>query len=398
MSGYDGAYHRLRAHLDGQAVGFPATRSGVELRVLRHLFTPREAEVATCLRSGFEPFDRIFERARGLVGSAQELSDMLAAIHRKGGIEAISRDGGTWYRNVPLVVGMYELQTGRLTSGFVRDVDRYLSDPRFGLSFLGTSLPQMRTIPIRESLTPRLGVGTFDEVDALLEQASGPFAIGECICRGKAAMKGRPCTVTTRKETCLGLGEMAESFLRSGNGREITRDEARVVIAANQADGLVLQPSNAERPGFICSCCGCCCGMLSVHRQLPVPLDFWATNFLAVVDPETCTGCGVCAKRCQAGAVRVTGSPPVAAVEQSRCLGCGVCVPTCRRRAVRLVKKAVETRPPPTMEALYTIIQAGKPGFWGKLRLIARLLIGGLRTGRPFTTNPRTSRKFSKTS
>ena len=42
---------------------FPATRSGAEIRLLRHIFTPREAEIATFLTYKFEPLERIFERA-----------------------------------------------------------------------------------------------------------------------------------------------------------------------------------------------------------------------------------------------------------------------------------------------------------------------------------------------
>jgi len=33
-------YRRLQQHLDRMPVGFPATRSGVEIRILERLFTP----------------------------------------------------------------------------------------------------------------------------------------------------------------------------------------------------------------------------------------------------------------------------------------------------------------------------------------------------------------------
>ena len=36
-------YTRLREHLDRLPAGFPATESGVELRILKRLFTPDEA-------------------------------------------------------------------------------------------------------------------------------------------------------------------------------------------------------------------------------------------------------------------------------------------------------------------------------------------------------------------
>ena len=80
------------------------------------------------------------------------------------------------------------------------------------------------------------------------------------------------------------------------------------IIEQNQKQGLVLQPSNTEKADFICSCCGCCCGMLDVHKNIPKPLDFWASNFQAVVDTNTCEGCGTCEEWCQVGAVSVSES------------------------------------------------------------------------------------------
>ena len=42
----DDVYVRLREHLDNLPVGFPKTESGVELRILKRLFTEEEAEMA----------------------------------------------------------------------------------------------------------------------------------------------------------------------------------------------------------------------------------------------------------------------------------------------------------------------------------------------------------------
>jgi hypothetical protein len=70
-------YAKLQKHLDNQAVGFPATRSGVEIKILKHIFTPQEAEIACCLSYKFEPLEAIFRRAGHLVGSPEELEKSL---------------------------------------------------------------------------------------------------------------------------------------------------------------------------------------------------------------------------------------------------------------------------------------------------------------------------------
>jgi len=381
MNREEQVYIKLQQHLDKQPVGFPATRSGVELRILKHIFSPQEARVATCLSYEYEPVETIFQKAKHLVASPRELILILETILKKGGLEAKLKGGQKQYCNTPLVVGMYEFQLNRLTPEFIEDFNEYTTGMRFGLEFLSTKVPQMRTIPIEKSLHPQHEAAPFDTVLALMQKARGPFAIFECICRKKKRLIDEPCQVTDRKETCLAMDEMAQMAIDGDYGRQISRDEAVAIITQNQKEGLVLQPSNSRAAEFICSCCGCCCGMLSVHQTLPKPLDYWATNFYAQVDAQACDGCGVCAKRCQVGAARISEKQDSATIDLNRCLGCGVCLPTCPQNAITLEKKKHEIKPPQTREDLYQIIMDGKKGRLGKLKITGKLLFDAIRTG-----------------
>ncbi len=374
-------YIKLQKHLDNQAIGFPATQSGVEIKILKHIFAPEEAEITSYLSYKLEPPKKIFGRVGHLVESPEELEKLLDRIQKKGGIEFKIKDGTKHYCCAPLVVGMYELQLGRLTPEFIKDFNEYTSDKNFGIEFLSTELPQMRTIPVARSIHPQHNVSTFDEVTTLLRQAEEPFVIIECICRKRKLIVGKSCDVTDRKETCLAIGSMAQMVLLNSTGREITRDEAMSIIEQNQKQGLVLQPSNTEKAEFICSCCGCCCGMLGVHKRIPKPLEFWASNFQAVVDTNTCNGCGTCEGSCQVGAVCVSENKQHAVVDLNRCLGCGVCVSNCPTESISLLKKSTEVRPPQTWEDLHEIIMAKKKGRLGKLKLKGKIFIDAVRTG-----------------
>lgn len=374
-------YIDLQRHIDGQAIGFPATKNGSELRILKHIFSPKEAEIATCLTYKLEPLETVLERVGHLVESPEKLTEILDGIEKKGGIELEIRDGERFYRNVPLVVGMYELQLGELTQEFIKDFDDYTSDKRFGIEFLSTKIPQMRTIPISRSIQPQHHTSTFDEVTTLLQQAEAPFSIFECICRKKKSLGGEPCKITKRKETCFATGGMAQTVLRNGIGREITLNESLSILDENQKEGLVLQPSNTEKAEFICSCCGCCCGMLSMHKSLPKPVDFWASNYYAVADIDLCNGCANCEKRCQVRAARVSEQKRKASVDLNRCIGCGLCIPTCAQKAISLKKKANEVIPPQTRGDLYDIIMSHKKGRLGKLKIMGKIVIDAIRTG-----------------
>jgi electron transport complex protein RnfB len=377
----DQVYVKLQKHLDNQAIGFPATKTGVEIRVLKHIFTPEEAEIATFLSYKFEPLESIYSRVETEVKSPEKLWNILDNIQKKGGIEIKIKNGEKHYCNAPLVVGMYEFQLDRLTPEFIKDFNDYTSDKAFGIELLSTELPQMRTIPVAKSIHPQHNVSTFDEITALLQEAEEPFIILECICRKKKSLEGEPCKVTDRKEVCLAVGGMAQMALASNVGRQITRDEAMLIIEQNQKEGLVLQPSNTKTAEFICSCCGCCCGMLTLHKNLPKPLNFWATNFYAVVNKNTCEGCGNCEESCQVGAVKVSEKENHAAVNIERCLGCGVCVANCPNESISLVKKPIEVMPPQTREELNDIIMDKKKGKFGKLLLTGKLFYDAFRTG-----------------
>ena len=65
----ENVYERLRERLDDMAVGFPATESGVEMRILKKIFTESEAELFVKLRPIPESPKDIAERL-GLEGRA----------------------------------------------------------------------------------------------------------------------------------------------------------------------------------------------------------------------------------------------------------------------------------------------------------------------------------------
>jgi Na+-translocating ferredoxin:NAD+ oxidoreductase subunit B len=62
MNGEIDIYRELQKHLDKMPVGFPATESGVEIRILKHLFTSEEAKISLSLSAIPEPLERIYRQ------------------------------------------------------------------------------------------------------------------------------------------------------------------------------------------------------------------------------------------------------------------------------------------------------------------------------------------------
>jgi ferredoxin len=375
MTNHNRIYRLLQRHLDRQPVGFPAVWSRADQRLLRKMFTPDEVEVALSLSFHPAPLAAIVERTAP-ARTAEATGRLLDSMFQKGAIGWKERDGvGLWYL-LPVVIGFYESQDGNPTPEFMATADAYMKTLGFGASLLAVSPPQMRTIPINQSIPVERNVATYDEIRAIVGESRGPIAVLPCICRSKKVLAHQPCKKTARLETCVAFGDMAAMVRRRGHGREVTREEARAIFQQNEDDGLVLQPANARHPEFVCSCCGCCCGMLSMQRSLPHPVDFWTSSFRAEIDGALCSRCGKCVTRCQVNAMTLPRGDGPAEINPDRCIGCGLCVAKCPSAALRLARRSPETVPPATEEDLQAEIAARKKGPWARRRMLARVVLG----------------------
>ncbi len=342
-------YRRLAQHLDRLPDGFPPSSTGADLRLLELLFTPEEAELAAHLSLARESAGAIAVRA-GLAGEAARRR--LDAMAEKGLILSVRDENGVQtYMAAPFVVGIYEFQVNNLSADFRNALREYWSTavdcPQ------PETIPQMRTIPIRESIDARQETLTYEQVNALVD-AHTRFAVAPCICRRRAHLEGKGCAAP--EESCLIFGDWADFYARTGRGRKIDRAEMLALIAQADQANLVLRPSNSQDVAFICCCCGCCCGGLRGLQRHPRPADAVASAFIAAFDPEACQGCFTCLQRCQMQALVENGGR--VALREERCIGCGLCVTTCPSGALRLARKPENelTRVPPTMEETWRVI------------------------------------------
>lgn len=354
----DPIYRQLQRHLDELPVGFPPTQSGVEIRILEHLFAPEEAALATCLSLIPEPLSRIHAR----MGAEEritllELEACLDSMFRKGTVLMRSDLGEKSYSNAMLIVGMFELQVERLTKEFASDVQQYL-DEAFALELFRSRIPQLRTIPVHRSVPHENYVSSYDSVRRIVDGLEGQIAVANCVCRQARDVSGIGCRHTGMRETCLVFGATAQQHLDMGIARVISKSEALEILSKAEDAGLVLQPENVARPHYICCCCGDCCGILTTLKKFPRPAEFYATNHRVRVDQDRCNGCESCVERCQMEAIAVVDG--AARVNLDRCIGCGNCVVSCPVQAMQLEKLEAEKQPPRSTNALYMSIMSRK--------------------------------------
>jgi len=367
-------YRALQKHLNTMPVGYPATLTGVELRLLEYMFTTEEARAALNIGWQLETFDEIFQRAEQKGYTEDKFRNLIDSMADKGSIFSTTSGDQKRYACHPLVVGMFEMQPWHLTPNLYLTVRDYMLQ-RFSVEYYTTKVRQMRVIPIQTSVTSQLSISPYDNIREIVDQTKDRIGITNCICKMAKDNLGKKCLVTDRREVCMGFRDFHDIFVRNGWGRAISKKEALEILDQNEKDGLVLMPTSLQDPQFVCSCCGCCCGILELVSMVPRSVDFVESNYQARLNPETCTGCGTCKDRCQMQAIKYDGTKAIA-IDERKCIGCGLCVSTCPSNSLSLARKEKEFTPPKDLEELYSVIDQHKKSTLGKYAMMAKAFMG----------------------
>ncbi|OGR21493.1 MAG: 4Fe-4S ferredoxin [Desulfobacula sp. RIFOXYA12_FULL_46_16] len=333
-------YKKLAAHLDRTPSGFPETESGVELRILKQLFTQEEAELALSLVMMPEPVEAIAKRANR---EPKDIKPTLIEMGKKGTLIHVQKDGADSFMLLQFVVGIWEYQVNRLTKELIRDFNEYV--PYLIKDQYKNKTQQLRVVPVAKAVNTELNIMDYEQVENIIRSQS-KILVAPCICRKEHSLMGKGCGKLS--ETCLVFGGGAYIYESRGIGRTITQDEAMEIVRQGVKQGLVPQPSNAKKPMNICLCCDCCCQILKNIKDFEAPAKIVSSNFQARVNPDACTGCQACEEICPMDAILVDAEETVAHVNLDRCIGCGLCVTVCEFDAVALKdKEAGERMEPP---------------------------------------------------
>jgi len=344
----DDVYHNLAKHLDNLPSGFPSTENGVEIRILKRLFSAEEAGIAVGLKMRQEPASTI---ARRLGMDEEKIVPVLENMSRKGLVFRKRKKDQFFYMAAQFVIGIWEYHVNSLDEGLIRDFNEYI--PYLVKNgWVKQKTQQLRVVPINLSVTAETNVMPYEQAEEMVRKQS-KIVVAPCICRREHNMVGKGCD--RPEEVCLVFSTAAFYYEENGLGRPVTQEEALELLKKGIEAGLVIQPSNAKKAANICMCCGCCCQILKNIKLLPEPAKLVHTNYYAQVQVDNCTGCSTCVQRCPMDAVMVDGT---AQVDLNRCIGCGLCVPTCDVDAIRVKRKDKDEQyePPDTFVHTYVRI------------------------------------------
>ncbi len=368
-------YKKLAVHLDQLPGGYPSTDTGVELRILRRLFSEEEARLALKLSLLPEEAAVIARRAKMPV---PDIEEQLESMAKKGLIFRLSRKKRPpKYMATQFVIGIWEYHVNDLDHDLIRDFNEYL--PALMDMKTWKKAPQLRTVPVNQSLDAKLQAMPYENAVDMVKQHRH-FVEAPCICRREHRMMGQGCDKP--EGSCLIMGVASEYYEKNGLGRKITQEEALQILEKADEQGLVLQPSFSKKIANICCCCGCCCQVLLNIKKTSEPASMIASAFTVALNAQVCIGCGVCERRCQIDAISLKEDK--AEVEVRRCIGCGLCVSTCPAGALTLVRKPEPVKPEIPDDLIQAAVRRsrarGKTGQWGLVKFSARSLLSRVKS------------------
>lgn len=342
-------YRKLAQRLDAIPNGFPATKSGIELRLLAKIFTPEEAALASVMRLSREPAADIAARAGVDADTAYRT---LKEMARKGQIRIKKGKGQLLFGLMPFAVGFYEEQLPRMDAELATLFEQYLQETQGG-SIVRQAPAVHRVIPVGQAIPFDLEIFPYERATELLENAQS-WGVRDCICRVQQKLVGKGCDRPI--ENCLVFAPVEGAFDHSEVDRALTKEEALQILHEAEEAGLVHSTGNyRDGHNYICNCCTCCCGILRSVAEFGVPTTAVRSDFHIVVDAEACIGCGDCLERCQFGALSVPDG--ICVVDYSRCVGCGLCATVCPTDALYLERRPEGEVPLPPADIKEWMVQ-----------------------------------------
>lgn len=324
----DEPYIKLREYLDQFPIGFPKTSKGIEIEILKRLFTEKEAKITVLLTPVPVTVSALARRAKM---DKKEMEEKLDSMSTKGLIFRVRRGGKTLYNAAPFMIGLYEYSVNKIDKDLAKKFKEYYDIAM--VDEIGVSdVPGFKVLPVDESIEANTVLYPYQKLKESIKNAR-KIAVYDCVCRKESRLLGEGCEYPM-EDTCLAFGAAAEYYIENGWAREITPEECIKIIEETDKAGLIHAGVNSKHLSNICNCCPCCCAtMKGITKKGYDKHRYLNAMFESIIDQELCVGCGNCIERCPVDAITLDD---VALINRDLCLGCGLCAGVCPEEAITL--------------------------------------------------------------
>lgn len=150
-----------------------------------------------------------------------------------------------------------------------------------------------------------------------------------CVCRKR---------YSDSTKYCVGLGfvlDVAAKYPDYTTGvEELSIEEAIEFVQRLDSEKIVHSVSALRVPyvGMVCNCDLRVCAPYRYRVTLGIKSAMYKSECLFKIDPDKCSQCGECLKKCLFGAVKVDENGFF--IDKEQCFGCGMCRTVCEEKAI----------------------------------------------------------------
>lgn len=314
-------------------------------QILGYLFSEQEAYVASKF-----PLQEatIGELCRATRIKKEKLLLILESMAEKGLVMDLQYGRTVYYLLMPGLIGFFEFTFMKQRADLpVKELAQLMTeylygDPEQGQAreFFGSATQLTRSLAYEEHIPVSSVITPYESAREIVRQADFG-AVGMCYCRHKKEHLGESCEKEAPiQNICISLGTAARFMTRRGFAQERTKEELLATLELARKHNLTHITDNIRhKPSFICNCCSCCCELLGGVLQ-GYSNGVAKAAYTLEVNPDTCKGCGLCAKICNVRALdltpRVKGESRKLLIDHDLCLGCGACISVCKTSSIHL--------------------------------------------------------------
>jgi Na+-translocating ferredoxin:NAD+ oxidoreductase subunit B len=323
-------FKSLQEKINEYGPGFPASKSGVELEILKILFTEQDAEFYMKMNPKYETVEMISQRIGEKINKTDK---QLERMLEKGTVLCMEVKSQKVYAPAPYMIGIWENLANTMDEAMAQLLEKYHKETYF--EHFGNKLKPgvARFIPVQQALEAIPLVLPHDDVIEILKSKK-KIAVIDCPCRKIVKLTGTP---TKPIEVCFSFDRFADYYVnKRKQGRFLSLDEAIELQKKCEQAGLVTQTSIRKDSEIMCHCDKHCTLLRALGRKKPS--EYFKSNYYAEINVKDCSGCGECIEKCQIEAITIA-QDQVAVINLDRCIGCGLCVSACPSECISLKLK-----------------------------------------------------------